>query len=41
MENIDKTDVKGFKQLAKVMLDLKDEELKILLKNKEIEEVEA
>lgn len=41
MENIDKTDVKGFKQLAKVMLDLTDEELKILLKNKEIEEVEA
>lgn len=41
MENIDKTDVKGFKQLAKVMLDLTDEELKILLKNKEIEKVEA
>ena len=41
MENIDKTDVKGFKKLAKVMLDLTDEELKILLKNKEIEEVES
>jgi hypothetical protein len=41
MENIDKADVKGFKQLAKVMLDLTDEELKILMKNKEIEEVES
>ncbi len=41
MANIDKADVKGFKQLAKVMLDLTDEELKTLLKNKEIEEVES
>lgn len=41
MENIDKTDVKGFKQLAKVLLDLTDGELKTLLKNKEIEEVES
>lgn len=41
MENIDKTDVKGFKKLAKVMLDLTDEELKVLLKNKEIAEVES
>ncbi len=41
MENIDKAGVKGFKKLAKVMLDLTDEELKILLKNKEIEEVES
>ena len=41
LANIDNADVKGFKKLAKVMLDLTDEELKTLLKNKEIGEVES
>ncbi len=39
-QNIGKSDVRGFKKLAEVMLGLTEEELKILLKEREIEEVE-
>ncbi len=38
-DNIDKAEVKNFKNLAKIMLSLTDEQLKILLENGELEEV--
>lgn len=39
LENIDKADVKGFKNLAKVMLSLNDEQIQVLIERGEIEEI--
>jgi hypothetical protein len=39
MENITKDDLKGFKKLARVMLELSEQQLELLLKNREIEEI--
>jgi len=39
MDNISKEDLKGFKKLAELMLALSDEQLRELVKRKEIEEV--
>lgn len=41
LENIDKADVKGFKQLAKVMLSTTELEIEVMLKRGEIEEIES
>jgi hypothetical protein len=39
MDNISKAEVRDFKKLAKLMLSLTDEQLKVLLKDGELEEV--
>lgn len=41
MENIDKSDVQGFKKLAKVMLSASERQVEIMLEKGEIEEVQS
>ncbi len=41
LDNIDKSDVRGFKQLAKIMLSFGDQQVENLLERGEIEEIES